>query len=76
MFEAVIQFARTGNPNHGDIPEWKSCFKGKEEIMIFDKKCEVKTNHDHKLLDLQKTAFNFEKMTKFIMEQTEEVMLK
>ena len=76
MFEAVIQFARTGNPNHGDIPEWKSCSKGKEEIMIFDKKCEVKTNHDHKLLDLQKTAFNFEKMTKFIMEQTEEVMLK
>ena len=76
MFEAIIQFAKTGNPNHDDIPEWKACSKGKEEIMIFDKKCEVRTNCDHKVLELQKTAFNFEKMAKFIMEQTEKVMLK
>ena len=76
IFEAVIQFAKTGNPNHDGIPEWKPCSEDKEEIMIFDKKCEVRTNHDQRLLELHKIAFNFEKMTKFMMEQTEEVMLK
>ena len=76
MFEAVMQFARTGNPNHAGIPEWKSCTDDKEEIMFFDKKCEVKTNCDHRLLKLHLKYFDMVKMAKFMKEQMEEVMLK
>ena len=76
MFEAIMQFARTGNPNHKGIPEWKACTNKDEEIMIFDRKCEAKTNHDHKLLDLHLESFDVLKMEKFMKEQTEKVMLK
>lgn len=76
MFEAVMQFARTGNPNHKDIPEWKACSKDDENIMIFDKKCEARVNHDHKLLELHLEHFEAVKMAKFMKEQQEEIMLK
>ena len=76
MFKAIIQFARIGNPNHNGIPEWKSCTKGKEKIMIFDEACEVRTNHDHRLLDLHKDYFEHEKMANFMKKQNVNVMLK
>lgn len=50
MFQSLIHFAETGNPNHPGIPEWQSVESGKEPTMIFDKRCEVRYNYDDKLL--------------------------
>ena len=76
MFEAIMQFARTGNPNHSGISEWKPCTKDEENIMIFDRKCEVKVNYDHNLLALHEKYFDMMKMAKFMKKQAEKVMLK
>lgn len=47
---AIVSFAYTGNPNNGDLPEWKACEADKEYTMIFDKECEVRINFDDLLL--------------------------
>ena len=56
MFKAVIQFARTGNPNHDFIPEWKASKEGDEATMVFDRECEVRHNFDDRLLQLHIAA--------------------
>jgi len=52
IFGAWINFARYGNPNHPGIPNWDACQPGDEATMIFDRVCEVRHNHDHKLVDM------------------------
>ena len=49
--QAWINFARTGNPNTPDLPEWSaySCQDG--ATMFFDNNCEVRNNHDKELID-------------------------
>ncbi len=60
MFNAWVQFARTGNPNHPGLPQWPACTPDDEAVMIFDKTCEVKHNFDAELVDLiAKTAPDF-----------------
>ncbi|MGC1295178.1 MAG: carboxylesterase/lipase family protein [Alloacidobacterium sp.] len=44
--EAWIHFARTGNPNHAEIPHWPEFAPGTVPTMIFDKKCEAINNPD------------------------------
>lgn len=56
IFEAWIHFARYGNPNHPGLPEWPACKPGNEAVMIFDRHCEVKHNHDNGLIALHKKA--------------------
>ncbi len=43
---AWIAFARSGNPNHADLPAWPVYSAGKGEVMIFDNKCEVRNDPD------------------------------
>ena len=43
---AWVQFARTGNPNHRDLPEWPAFDAGKRSTIIFDNTCTVKDNPD------------------------------
>ena len=50
IFQAVMNFARTGNPNHPELPEWPVCKPDDEATMIFDRTCEVRHNFDDKLL--------------------------
>jgi len=50
IFGAVMQFARTGNPNHEGLPEWPSITLEDEATMIFDRKCEVRHNYDDELM--------------------------
>ena len=51
MSQAWINFARTGNPNTEELPEWPAynCTEG--ATMFFDNICEVKYNHDKELID-------------------------
>lgn len=56
IFAAVMNFARTGNPNHADIPEWPVTVEGDEATMVFDKTCEVRHNFDDKLIAMHAAA--------------------
>ena len=49
---AWVNFARYGNPNVGSLPAWPACEPGVENVMILDRKCEVRVNFDHALLKL------------------------
>lgn len=56
IFGAWINFARTGNPGNELLPQWDANVSGKENVMIFDKECVVKTNYDHELIKLHEEA--------------------
>ncbi len=36
MSDAWLNFARTGNPNHARMPEWKAYTPQHGEVMVFD----------------------------------------
>jgi para-nitrobenzyl esterase len=44
--EAWIHFARSGNPNHGDIPNWPAFSAESCPTMIFDTQCKMQNNPD------------------------------
>lgn len=50
--DAWLNFARTGNPNSENLPQWPACTPGDEACMIFDRTCRVAHNHDHQLIKL------------------------
>ena len=51
MSQAWINFARTGDPNTKDLPQWPvyNCSEG--AAMIFNNDCEVRYNHDKELIN-------------------------
>jgi para-nitrobenzyl esterase len=46
MSEAWIAFARSGNPNHAGLPKWQAFTEANGATMIFDSRCEVKSDPD------------------------------
>lgn len=52
MSRAWINFARVGNPNTDDLPEWEPYVPKEGATMFFDNTCEVKHNHDKELLEI------------------------
>jgi para-nitrobenzyl esterase len=46
MSEAWIAFARKGDPNHAGLPKWPTFTADKGATMVFDNKCEVKSDPD------------------------------
>ncbi len=52
MSQAWINFARSGNPNHKDLPTWQPYTEGNGTTMIFDNLCTIKHHHDKELLEL------------------------
>nr|5A2G_A Chain A, CARBOXYLIC ESTER HYDROLASE [Hungatella hathewayi DSM 13479]5A2G_B Chain B, CARBOXYLIC ESTER HYDROLASE [Hungatella hathewayi DSM 13479]5A2G_C Chain C, CARBOXYLIC ESTER HYDROLASE [Hungatella hathewayi DSM 13479]5A2G_D Chain D, CARBOXYLIC ESTER HYDROLASE [Hungatella hathewayi DSM 13479] len=56
MFDAVIHFVETGDPNHLGIPQWPVSTEDREATMIFDRVCTVRFNFDDYLLELYKKA--------------------
>jgi len=52
MFGCLMAFARTGNPNTEELPEWPASTPEDEYTMFFDAECTVKHNHDKELLPL------------------------
>ncbi|MFM8395045.1 MAG: carboxylesterase family protein, partial [Acidobacteriota bacterium] len=43
---AWIAFARSGNPNHAGLPKWPVYSTANGEVMIFDRRCEVRNDPD------------------------------
>jgi para-nitrobenzyl esterase len=46
MSQAWINFARSGNPNHSDLPHWPAFTPDKGQTMVFDTPCEIKKDPD------------------------------
>ncbi len=52
IFDSVIAFARSGNPNHPGIPDWSASSPGDEQTMVFCGDTRVRRNHDAELIPL------------------------
>jgi para-nitrobenzyl esterase len=50
MSQAWINFARTGNPNHKDLPKWPTYTEANGANMFFDNECKVRNHHDKELM--------------------------
>ena len=48
MSAAWVSFARTGNPNHSDLPHWPAYTADTRATMIFNKPCEVRSDPEGK----------------------------
>jgi para-nitrobenzyl esterase len=46
MSQAWINFARTGDPGHRDLPEWPQYQRARGAVMVFDDHCRVKNHPD------------------------------
>ncbi len=51
MFNALMAFAKTGNPSHEGIPAWKACTAEDEHTMIFSDSTRTGVNFDHELME-------------------------
>lgn len=50
IFECVMAFARTGDPNHEGIPAWPASTPEKEWVLMFDSNTRLVCNHDKELM--------------------------
>ena len=55
--QAWINFARSGNPNHTGLPQWKRFDTAAINTMVFDDHCEAKDNLDTAQLALVKKYY-------------------
>lgn len=56
MSSAWINFARTGNPNGGNVPNWPDYTKAKKATLLFDTNCQVRYNYDAHLQEVVRKA--------------------
>lgn len=50
IFDTVMAFVKTGNPNNCSIPQWESDTPKEFHTMVFDENTGVRTNFDRKLI--------------------------
>lgn len=55
MSGAWINFAKTGNPNYKELPQWPTYTSENTATMHFDVKCEVKPQLDKELFEIVET---------------------
>ena len=71
MCAAWVTFARDGRPSlnldkektsgssaNALCPDWPACEPDRENVMVFDKDCQVKVNYDHALIALHEKYFD------------------
>lgn len=51
IFESVIAFAKTGNPNHPGIPHWEKSTENTEPVMMFGENTMLRSNADVEFLE-------------------------
>jgi para-nitrobenzyl esterase len=56
--QAWVNFARSADPNHSGLPQWKRFNSSTKTTMVFDDHCEAKDNLDSKQLALVKDAYS------------------
>lgn len=59
MSTAWVNFAKTGNPNGGDLPQWDAYTRENGNVMIFDNEIKTKQHHDAKLQRLLAPEMKF-----------------
>lgn len=52
IFDSVMAFARTGNPNNEAIPFWPASTPEEEQVLVIGKETQIKCNYDHKLMQV------------------------
>jgi len=52
IFDTVMAFAYTGNPNNKEIPFWPPSTPEKEQVMVFGKDADLRCNYDRELVGL------------------------
>lgn len=50
IFDSVMAFAKTGNPENPEVPEWAACTPNQESTLVIDKETTVRENFDHELI--------------------------
>lgn len=50
MFDSVMAFAKTGNPENPEVPKWEACTPEKESTLVIGKETAVRENFDHALI--------------------------
>ena len=51
MHRAWINFARSGDPNSREVPKWERYQADSYKTMVFDKKCELRSDYDRELIE-------------------------
>ena len=52
IFDSVMAFAHTGDPNNGAIPQWQPSTPEEEHTILFSEDTKVVVNHDKELIPL------------------------
>ncbi len=73
IFESVMAFAHTGNPNNAAVPQWPASTPDKEQTMIFDSQTRLRCNHDAELMPVFEKYMGpvFAKSREAIMEDVQ-----
>ena len=50
MFDSIMAFAKTGNPENPGAPEWDACTPEKEFTLVIGRETTVRENFDHELV--------------------------
>jgi len=59
MSSAWINFARTGNPNGENVPQWEPYTRDNWAVMIFDNESYLAHNHDKELISILAPDYNY-----------------
>ncbi len=58
IFDSVMAFARTGNPENPEVPEWAACTPEKESTLVIGKETKICENFDHELIRVLKKCMS------------------
>ncbi len=68
IFETVMAFVHTGDPNNSEIPQWLPASTEELHTLVLGQETEVRVNHDGKLVEMISDAF-LDDMVKGLLSQ-------